>query len=228
MASPVVDEQYYQVARPNSLSERVVIAARDRIYAGFIEHAAPQTAATIADVGVSDVVTDAANLMERLYPHPENITALGLGDGIEFSRSYPLVSYTQIKPEDPLPFADKHFDIATANAVLEHVGSHAAQVRFVSEMCRIARKVYITVPHRYFPVEHHTGLPFAHYNTSLFSWACALTGKDEWSREENLILMTKQKLQALIPAGAQATIGYTGIHLGPLSSNLFLHIRSDI
>lgn len=226
MADNTIDEQYYQVATPDSLAEKVVIAARDRIYADFMSTCRPQPSSTIADVGVSDVVTDAANLLERLYPHPENITALGLGGGDDFRKAYPKVSYLQIEPDRPLPVADKTYDIAAANAVLEHVGSISAQRAFVAEMCRVAHEVYITVPHRYFPVEHHTGFPFVHFNDTLFKKACALTGKDEWCKEENLILMTKKRLLALAPVGTNPTIGYTGLHLGPFSSNLFLHISS--
>ncbi len=222
-----VDEQYYQVARPRSLSERVVIAARDHIFTDFMRVCAPAPAHTVADVGVSDVVTDAANFLERLYPYPERITALGLGEGVAFKLAYPRVSYSQIAPNEPLPFSDRFFHIATANAVLEHVGSESEQRRFVSELFRISHVTYITVPHRYFPVEHHTGFPFVHYSNRAFSMACSLFGKDEWARSENLILMTKKRLQSLVPEGSSFEIGYTGLPLGPFSSNLYLLLRHE-
>jgi hypothetical protein len=224
MTDSQTDAQYYQVARPHTLSERVVIAARDRMYALFMSRCTPAKESTIADVGVSDVVTDAANLLERLYPYPDHITALGLGDGVDFRAAYPQVAYTQIKAGAAMPFPADHFDIATANAVLEHVGSIDAQKAFIAELTRIARSVFITVPHRYFPVEHHTGLPFVHYSDRLFAITCRLTGKSEWANESNLIFMTKKRLHALVPIGMKAEIGYTGIPLGPLSSNLYLRI----
>ena len=219
---PQTDSQYYQVAKPQSLAERVVIAARDRIFADFIDICAPEITDTLLDVGVSDVVTDAANLLERLYPHPERITAAGIGDGRAFREEYPRVPFVRISPNEPLPFADKSFDIAAANAVLEHVGSTKNQSVFVSELSRVAKTVYITVPHRFFPVEHHTGLPFAHYTDATFKAACALLGRSEWTRHENLILMTRTRLTALMPKEGRWRIGYTGIKLGPFSSNLYL------
>jgi hypothetical protein len=222
MASPTTDEQYYQVARPYSLSERVVIMARDRIYSDFVRLCKPQPESTILDIGVSDVVTDAANLLERLYPYPAMITAAGLGDGVAFRHEYPAVTYKQITAGERLPFEDGAFDIACANAVLEHVGSVAEQHRFVAEMARVARTVYITVPHRYFPVEHHTGFPLVHYSDYLFSLACRLFNKDEWADEKNLIFMTPSTLQPLVPQNRSATIGYTGIPCGPFSSNAFM------
>ncbi len=228
MTSPITDAQYYQVARPNSLSERVVIAARDRIYADFLRHCALQPKHSILDIGASDVVTDAANVLERLYPYPEKITAAGLGDGAAFIKEYPRVEYRQIQADTTLPFADKSFDIATANAVLEHVGSVSAQRRFIAEMMRVSRVVYITVPNRYFPVEHHTGFPFVHYSDILFALACKLAHKDEWTQEKNLIFMTRKKLHALVPASAQASIGYTGFPLDLFSSNLYVHINQVV
>ena len=84
-----MDEQYYQVAAQRSWGERLVVMARDRIYADILRHCRPAPDQTILDVGVSDVVTDAANMLERKYPHPERITAAGLGEGAAFKAAYP-------------------------------------------------------------------------------------------------------------------------------------------
>ena len=59
-----------------SLGERITVLARDRIYADFVSVCRPRRYHTILDVGVSDVVNDAANMMERKYPHAEMITAV--------------------------------------------------------------------------------------------------------------------------------------------------------
>jgi len=224
MSSQYVDERYYEATPPRSLGERVVIAARDRIYYHFISACQPDEAATILDVGVSDVINDAANVLERRYPHAERITALGLGDGHAFRAEFPKTRYCQILPNEPLPFADDSFDIATSNAVLEHVGGEQMQARFIAELTRVATLVHITVPHRYFPVEHHTALPFVHYLDSTFRLACRLTGKTSWTDPANLILMTRARLRNLLPEGVDARIGYTGLRLGPMSSNLELII----
>jgi hypothetical protein len=217
-----LDEKYYQAVPPRSLGERLTIAARDRIYADFIRCCAPAPEDAILDIGVSDVVNDAANMLERNYPHPEKITALGLGSGDDFRSAFPAVAYHRIEPNQPLPFANKTFSIATSNAVLEHVGSVANQAFFVRELMRVAHKVFISVPHRYFPVEHHTAIPLLHFWDGTFALACRALGKSEWADEANLILMSRPRLQALAPAGA--VVAHTGLRLGPLSSNLLLFI----
>jgi len=220
----LVDERYYQAAAPRSLGERITVLARDRIYDDFIAICQPGRDDTILDVGVSDVVNDAANMMQRKYPFPEQITAVGLGSGEDFRAAYPLTQYLQIGANQRLPFADGQFDVATSNAVLEHVGSPEHQELFVHELIRVARKVFISVPNRYFPVEHHTAIPLLHYSDAAFQLACRAFGKMEWAEAENLILMSRTSLARLVPEHVGAETAYTGLHLGPFSSNLYLFV----
>ncbi len=220
--SKYVDDKYYQAIRPRSISEKLLIRARANIYADFVTHMDPCASDTILDVGVSDVINDGANVLEREYPYQEQITACGLSSAEEFRMAFPKCSYRAIVANTPLPFHDNSFSIATSNAVLEHVGSLENQTFFIDELCRVASKVFISVPNRYFPIEHHTAFPLVHYNNTSFNLACSFLGKQEWARRENLILMTKKRLNQLFRSDrGQALIGYTGIRIGPISSNLF-------
>lgn len=221
-SSDLVDGKYYEVVAPASFSERLMIRARDRIHDDFMRMCRPGPGDTVLDVGVSDVTGDAANVLERRYPWPDRVTAAGLGAAEGFEAAYPGVTYRRIEPGQPLPFADGAFSIATSNAVLEHVGSEEGQRRFVSELLRVGQRVFLTVPHRYFPVEHHTAVPFLHWSDPGFALACRWLGKGDWARAENLILMTRRRLRAACPPGIRARIGATGLMLGPCSSNLYL------
>jgi len=217
------DLQYYREVAPNSVAERLLIAARARIFRDFLSRMRPLATDRILDVGVSDVINDGANVLERSYSIPENITACGLGHGAAFKAAFPSVRYVRIEPNTPLPFAPASFEIATSNAVLEHVGSFENQVFFLQELCRVARRVFISVPNRFFPIEHHTSIPFAHYQRAAFRHACRMQGKTEWVDEKNLILMTRKRLWKLVATtDRSAAVGYTGLLLGPFSSNLYL------
>ncbi|MGM5026281.1 methyltransferase domain-containing protein [Tardiphaga sp. 862_B3_N4_1] len=222
---PRVDEKYYEVVKPATSAERLLILARDQIYKDFLARMSPTPASTILDVGVSDVISDGANVLERSYPHLNKVTACGIGEARDFGKAFPAVGYIQIEPNARLPFEDGRFDIATANAVLEHVGSHENQVYFVSELMRVAKSVFVSVPHRFFPIEHHTAIPLLHYTDRSFRVACAVTGKSTWAESENLILMTRKKLWRLVGnIERNVAVGYSGLKMGPLSSNLFLSI----
>jgi hypothetical protein len=224
--SVLVDEKYYQQTPDESLAEHLLIIARDRIYKDFIERMQPRPSDLILDVGVSDVIGKGANVLERRYPEQQNITACGLGYGTEFRAAFPKVNYVQIRPNARLPFDDGSFAIATANAVLEHVGSFENQAFFVQELCRVAERVFISVPNKFFPIEHHTALPLVHFEKRTFKIAAAVVGKAEWTNEENLILITRKLLWRLaVPIEKSAAVGYTGMRLGPFSSNLFLALH---
>ena len=150
--------------------------------------------------------------------------AAGLGDGVAFRAAFPAVAYTTIEANARLPFDDNQFDIVASNAVIEHVGSPDNQRAFVAELRLVARQVFISAPNRYFPVEHHTSIPLAHFHDATFDWACRRLGKGKWLEPENLILMDAGALAALAPDGR---VGLTGLPLGPFSSNLFLHIGAS-
>jgi hypothetical protein len=222
MSGGAVDGKYYEVAGPGTLGERLVIAARDRIYADFMGLMSPKPDTRILDVGVSDVVGSGANMLERLYPHPDCITAAGLGPGNDFRAAFPATPYVQIYPSNPLRFPNDTFDISCTNAVLEHVGSAHNQRVFIQELARVAKRVFLTVPHRYFPVEHHTAILLLHFTDPNIRLACRITGKKSWADPKNLILMTRRRLERVCPPGASRKIGMTGLSLGAFSSNLYL------
>jgi hypothetical protein len=171
------------------------------------------------------VVNDAANLLERIYPHPSCITAAGLGEGGDFRAAFPKVGYVRLTAGARLPFEDGQFDIAVSNAVIEHVGGPAQQRFFVSELARVSRRVFLTAPNALFPVEHHTAIPFAHWWRPTFVAACKLLRKEEWLDPANLVLIRRRALHAAVPRGRRARSGHTGLRLGPFSSNLYLALE---
>jgi SAM-dependent methyltransferase len=217
-----VDEQYYEVVQPGSLAERIFCYARRRIYEDFLKICQPRPENTILDVGVSDVIGGGANILEQLYPHPERIIAAGLGSAAEFHARFPQIRYRQIAAQQALPFINAAFDIVLCNAVLEHVGSIPNQMAFLQELARVGKRLFLTVPNRLFPVEHHTAIPLLHWSDATFPWACRMLRKEKWVDPANLILISRRHLEGLCPPGMRRHTGSAGIRLGPFSSNLYL------
>lgn len=62
-----------------------------------------------------------------------------------------------------LPFADKSFDIAYSNSVIEHVGSLEDQRRFAAEINRVGKRLFLQTPNRWFFLEPHFLAIFVHY-----------------------------------------------------------------
>jgi SAM-dependent methyltransferase len=221
-ATGQIDGKYYEVVQASALATRLAVIARQKMHEDFLGMCHPVATDTIIDVGVSDVLRDEANMLERSYKFPEAITAVGLGEARQFQEEFPRIRYRRIEPDQKLPFADKEFDISVSNAVLEHVGSVERQLRFLHELLRVGRRTFLTVPNRFFPVEHHTGIPIFHWSDRTFPPVSRWLGKGDWSKAENLILMSRQRLAAACPPDRAVTIGTTGIRLGPFSSNLYL------
>jgi SAM-dependent methyltransferase len=215
------DAIYYRDGVTNAFAERVLRAARRQMYRLFCRELSPKSSTTILDIGVSTVDGPEANALEKLYPYPHMITCAGLDDGAEVRRTLPGTSYVQIVPGQRLPFADKQFDISYSNAVLEHVGGPDARKAFMSEAMRVAKSVFLAVPNRWFPIEHHTGLPFLHYSPSLFRWMLRGGDKDYWTKQANLDFLSKSILRDEF-CQWNSRLKYAGLVLGPFSSNVAL------
>ena len=147
-------------------ASRVSLASRERKLRLFLEFCRPGPETTVVDVGVTDAPfgggsTD--NFFEALYPWPERITAVGHTELDRFAAAFPRVRAVRADGR-ALPFADAEFDLGFSNAVVEHVGGgRSGQRQFVAELCRVARRVFVSTPNRWFPLDPHTLLPLVHW-----------------------------------------------------------------
>ena len=124
---------------------------------------APTCDSRVVDVGVAnrDTPPQTCNYFEKHYPWPERVTGVGFQTVDVVEKQFPRVTFVVADGCD-LPFEDDHFDIGYSNAVIEHVGPRARQVRFAQEFYRVSKRGFLTTPNRFFPVETHTYLPLLH------------------------------------------------------------------
>lgn len=148
------------------VASQASLRSRERKLRLFLDLFQPGAGTTVVDVGVTDAPFGAGstdNFFEALYPWPDRVTAVGPTGLDRFTAAFPRVTAVQADGRD-LPFADGSFDLGFSNAVVEHVaGGREGQRRFVHELCRVAGRVFVTTPNRYFPLEVHSLLPFAHW-----------------------------------------------------------------
>jgi hypothetical protein len=186
--------------------------SRERKLQLFLELFEPGPETTVVDVGVTnapfgDGSTD--NFFEALYPWPERVTAVSHTELDRFSAAFPHVRAVRADGRD-LPFGDREFDVGFSNAVIEHVaGGRAGQRSFVHELCRVARRVFVTTPNRRFPIEVHTLLPFVH-------WLPAGARGRLLPFDDVLDPLTANELRALFPYSVRViNTGMTLIAVGP-------------
>jgi hypothetical protein len=148
------------------VASQVSLRSRERKLRLFLDLLGPGPETTVVDVGVTDAPFGAGssdNFFEAMYPWPDRITAVGNTELDRFTAAFPLVHAVRADGRE-LPFADGTFELGFSNAVVEHVaGGRDGQRRFVHELCRVARRVFVTTPNRWFPLEVHTLLPLFHW-----------------------------------------------------------------
>ncbi|MBP9822361.1 MAG: class I SAM-dependent methyltransferase [Candidatus Pacebacteria bacterium] len=171
---------------------------RKGVFELFMKHMNPTEQTKILDVGVTgDLVNHADNYFEELYPWPQNITALGVEDASYLESKYPGLKFIKADGKK-IPFGDKSFDIVFSSATAEHVGSRDNQQQFINEIMRVGKKVFVTTPDRFFPIEVHTGIPLLHWlPVSIYRKILKSVGLDFFSREENLNLLSKKDFSGL-------------------------------
>ena len=171
---------------------------RSRKYNLFLKEIKPTEDETILDVGFANIeYSGVDNFLEKNYPYPANITALGTEDYDLFKQRYPEVAVFRYEGVT-FPFGDKQFDIGWSNAVLEHVGNANAQIHFLRELNRTCKKVYFTTPNRYFPFELHTRMFLIHWlPKGLFDKIISYTSK-KWATGDYMYLLSKRTLVRLL------------------------------
>lgn len=174
------------------LADAISLRSRQRKLRLFLDELHPTAETSVLDVGADELGFGdgggcaTLNFFEEHYPWPERITALGLHDGAGFRARYPGIEYVQ-GDACALPFADGQFDVVFSNAVIEHVGGRDAQRRFVAEALRVAPRVFITTPNRWFPVELHTRAPLVHWLPDAAAHRAYDLIRKPWAKENHLL-----------------------------------------
>lgn len=181
-----------------SLKHRVMVASRTRKLEHFYTLFEPGM--TVLDVGVAGEAgkkkSPARNFLLNHYRYaPETYTGLSIQDLSGMAELYPGSHFVQYDGKT-FPFADDSFDWVFSNAVIEHVGDAAAQLRFLDEMLRVGKNVYFTTPNKFFPIESHTSVPFLHWYDPIFFRYCQRFEKGV--TPENLNLMSRDDVEALL------------------------------
>lgn len=214
----------YNVAKPGSLPVRIAGNQRRKMFAVFLAASGIQPEDAVLDVGAtSDQSYDHSNYLETWYPHKARITAVGIDNAKFLETSYPGLRFVQADGRD-LPFGDDTFDFAHSSAVLEHVGCHANQVRFLSELWRVARKgIFVTTPNRWFPIEFHTVLPILHWlPMNTYRRLLVTIGKEFFADEANLNLLSRSTLARAAEQAGIDRFRVTTVSLGGWPTNLLL------
>jgi 2-polyprenyl-3-methyl-5-hydroxy-6-metoxy-1,4-benzoquinol methylase len=117
-------------------------------------------------------------------------------------------------------FKTGSFDIVFSNSVIEHVGGFERQKQFAKECVRCGRSFFIQTPNRWFPLDTHTLMPFAHWlpqrifkKLLRFSPRFLFFKSDAGDLEDfaNMRLLSKRDMQELFPGAEIVEERFCGI-----------------
>ncbi len=175
------------------------IKARKKMFENFMKYVNPDEKSAILDLGATPDTTLAdSNIFDKLYPYKEQLTVCSIEDCSNIVSNLGLKEFVFNEAKKPLPFEDDTFDAIFCSAVLEHVGSRDDQEFFLNECLRIGKKIFLTTPYRYFPLEMHTFLPFFHWLPwKWFQKIVRLTKGEFWANTDNLNLLCKRDFEKM-------------------------------
>jgi len=88
-------------------------------------------------------------------------------------------------------------DLVISNATIEHVGSLEDQIKMISNVIRLSKKIFIiTTPNRFHPIDFHTKLPLIHWlPKKIHRKLLNMLNLSFFAKEDNLNLMSENDLK---------------------------------
>ena len=194
---------------PDGLAWKGLLATGTRLRAQrfnwFMQRFAPSQETSVLDVGVTATSAGTSNFFAKNYPYFKMLTAVGIENKPEICDQLGI-KFVQADGCN-LPFSDNQFDIVHSNAVIEHVGDQARQAKFIYELCRVAKRVYLSTPNAESPLETHTLIPFAHWFPRKVCWTIyRLLGRSYYADIDTLNLVSPEILSSLFPVSLQEKV----------------------
>ena len=197
------------------------IKARKKMFNRFMAIVNPSPQDEILDLGATpDVKLKDSNIFDKLYPYKDRLSVCSIEDCRNIVDELGLKEFYYNEPKKPLPFYDRQFKVVFCSAVLEHVGTRKDQELFINECLRVADKVFITTPYRYFPMEMHTFILFLHWLPwPIFQKIVLKTKGEFWANIDNLNLCSKRDILRM---DLQRKVKVVFVHTALFRSNMII------
>lgn len=201
---------------------------RFEIYDLFIKKILPNKNDKLLDVGTTSSTESHENVLINKYPYKFKITCLSNQNLQKLKKKLKNIKIIFGDGRN-MQFKNNSFDYVISTATIEHVGSNENQLRFLRECVRVAKKkVFVTTPNRFFPIDFHTRLPFIHWlPKKIHRKILTLLNENFLNKEENLNLLSTNTLKYLCNICNIRSYKVYKIKFLGLTSNLILIIDKN-
>lgn len=169
---------------------------REKIHKIFLKNTCYNNNCSLLDIGTTSDKGSSHNIILQKSYKNKNISCLSDQDLQNLKNYFPHIKKFYKGDAKKTEFKKNNFDIVYSSATIEHLGSFKNQLKFVKECVRIAKKkIFITTPNRFYPIDFHTKLPFFHWlPKNVHRKVLNLIGFKFYSLEKNLNLLSKKNL----------------------------------
>lgn len=210
------------------LFDRIVQKKRNEINSYFYSNISVKNEESILDVGTTPSMDSHQNMILNDFPNKSKIHCLSNQD-LSCLKNKFLDAKFYLGNGLNINFPDNSFDYVASTATIEHVGSRDNQKKLIQECFRVAKKkVFITTPNRYFPIEFHTRLPFIHFLPQPFHRKILLFfGEKFLSQEENLNLLGNKGIKKILNELKIENYHISYIYTLGIKSNILILINKN-
>ena len=179
--------------------KKAILKSRINIFKIFLENVKFDKNSKILDVGTTPILDSHENIIFQQYKWRNNITGFSNQDCNMLNKKFKFNKFIKGDAKN-IKLKKNLFHISFCSATIEHVGSYKNQKKLISELFRVSKNyVFLTTPHRGFPIDFHTKLPLIHLlPKNIHRKILKIIGLSYFALEKNLnLLFPKDIVQIL-------------------------------
>ena len=183
----------------DKILKKFILKSRINIFKIFLKNVKFDKNSKILDVGTTPILDSHENIIFQQYKWRNNITGFSNQDCNMLNNKFKFNKFIKGDATN-IQLKKNLFDISFCSATIEHVGSYKNQKKLISELFRVSKNyVFLTTPHRGFPIDFHTKLPLIHLlPKNIHRKILKIIGLSYFAIEKNLnLLFPKDIVQIL-------------------------------
>ena len=183
----------------DKILKKAILKSRINIFKIFLENVKLDKNSKILDVGTTPILESHENIIFHKYKWKNNITGFSNQDCSLLNKKFKFNKFIRGNATN-INLKKNSYNISYCSATIEHVGSYRNQKKLISELYRVSKNyVFLTTPHRGFPIDFHTKLPLIHLlPKSIHRKILKIIGLDYLALEKNLNLLFPKDIYQIL------------------------------